>query len=84
MYLVIYICICVQVCMCEFELLELISLRATQAKNNINRINKLPHFNISTCAASRVERKRVREGAVQKAARNVAAATTTGGKFILN
>lgn len=67
-------------CVCEFELLELISLRATQAKNNINCINKLRHFNISTCAASSFERGR----AVQKAARNVAAATTTGGKFILN
>lgn len=52
MYIYIYVCVC------ESELLELISLRATQAKNNINRINKLPHFNISTCAASSVERER--------------------------
>lgn len=51
--------VCMHVCVCEFELLELISLRATQAKNNINRINKLRHFNISTCAASSVERGRL-------------------------
>lgn len=72
-------------------LLELISLRAIysprlQAKNNKNRINKLPHFDISTCAASSKQQKkrekpRVEERGPVTAARNVAAATTTSGKI---